>query len=138
MARAVDLSHHDEREIREVLLRCAGGIDRRDWSAFATCFADDFVGDYGSFGCWSGAQQITEGMRDLHTRLGPTLHRLSNIEIWQHEGMTRSRTYVDALLMPLEAAGDPHQGIGYYDDEWCRTRGGWKIRRRRFTLVRLI
>jgi 3-phenylpropionate/cinnamic acid dioxygenase small subunit len=137
MAHAVDLSQQDEREIREVLLRYAGGIDRRDWSAFATCFADDFVGDYGSFGCWTGAQQITEQMRAMHTPLGPTLHRLSNIQIWQQEGVTRSRTYVDALLMPAEAGGDPRQGVGYYDDEWGRTSGGWKIRRRRFTSVRL-
>ena len=134
----MDLSPQDEREIREVLLRYAAGIDRRDWALFATCFSDDFVGDYGSFGSWTGAQQITQYMRAAHAPFGPTLHRLTNIDIRRHGTTTESRTYVDALLMSAEANGEPRQGIGYYDDEWSRTGAGWKIRRRRFTLVRQV
>jgi hypothetical protein len=138
VALPVDLMPQDEHEIREVLLRYATGIDRRDWSLFATCFAEDFVGDYGSFGCWTGAQQITQYMRNAHAALGPTLHRLTNIDIRQQGTATQSRTYVDALLMSAEVDGEPRQGIGYYDDEWNKTSEGWKIRRRRFTLVRQI
>jgi hypothetical protein len=40
--------------------------------------------------------------------------------------------------MSAEVNGEPRQGIGYYDDEWSKTSDGWKIRRRRFTLIRLI
>jgi hypothetical protein len=132
------LSPQDEREICEVLLRYATGIDRRDWPLLGSCFTEDFVGDYGSFGSWTGAQQITQYMRDSHAALGPTLHRLTNIDIRQHGTATQSRTYVDALLMSAELNGEPRQGIGYYDDEWTKTSIGWKIRRRRFTLVRQI
>jgi hypothetical protein len=138
VALPVNLMPQDEHEIREVLLRYATGIDRRDWPLLATCFAEDFVGDYGSFGYWTGAQQITQYMRDAHAALGPTLHRLSNIDIRQQGTATRSRTYVDALLMSAEVDGEPRQGIGYYDDEWSKTGAGWKIRRRTFTLVRQI
>ena len=119
-----------------MLVRYATGIDRRDWAQFASCFTDDFAGDYGAFGSWTGAQSITQAMREAHAALGATLHRLSNITIRKDKSGVVSRTYVDALLMPGEAGGAVHQGIGYYDDEWRKTAAGWQIGRRRFTLVR--
>lgn len=121
-----------------MLLRYASGIDQRNWSELVTCFTEDFDGDYGSFGTWRGAQQITQFMSEVHAPMGPTLHRLTNIDIRQHDSKVVSRTYVDALLMPPDAGGEPHQGIGYYDDEWRKTDAGWRIRRRKFTLVRLL
>jgi hypothetical protein len=132
----MDLSPQDEREIHAVLMRYATGIDRRDWAQFATCFTEDFAGDYGSFGSWTGVQAITQFMREAHAAVGATLHRLSNITIRSNESRVVSRTYVDAVLMPGDAGGTAHQGIGYYDDEWRKTSAGWQIGRRRFTLVR--
>ena len=134
----VALSAEDEREIGAVLVRYGTGIDRRDWDLFESCFSDDFVGDYGSFGSWRGPAAITQYMREAHAPLGATLHRLSNIAISGDGAGVRSCSYVDALLMPGEGGGEPHQGIGYYDDEWRRSAAGWQIRRRLFSLVRFL
>ena len=134
----MDVSLEDEREIHAVLVRYATGIDRRDWELFVTCFTADFAGDYGSFGAWTSAQAITQSMREMHAPLGPTLHRLTNVAISKHGSVVTSRSYVDALLAPVDAGGESHQGIGYYDDEWQRTDSGWRIRRRKFTLLRFI
>ena len=77
-------------------------------------------------------------MRESHAGLGHTLHRLSNFVIAAQAQGATARSYVDALLMPASAAGEPHRGIGYYDDELVNGADGWKIQRRRFTAVRIL
>jgi hypothetical protein len=128
----------DEREIAAVLTRYATGIDRRDWGMFQACFTDDAHADYGTFGQWRSAAQITAFMREAHTGLGCTLHRLSNFVISAQGGSAVARTYVDALLMPGAAGGDVHRGVGIYDDELVKTERGWRIRFRRFTAVQIV
>jgi hypothetical protein len=71
----------DERQIIALLTRYATGIDRRDWALFQACFTDDARSDYGTFGQWGSAAQITAFMREAHAGMGPTLHRLSNFVI---------------------------------------------------------
>jgi hypothetical protein len=128
----------DEQEIIAVLTRYATGIDRRDWPLFDTCFTEDARTDYGTFGQWSSAAQITAFMQRAHAAMGPTLHRLSNFVIAAQGPGAIARSYVDALLMPGPAGGDVHRGIGYYDDELIKTAQGWRIKVRRFTAVQIL
>ena len=128
----------DERSIIAVLTRYATGIDKRDWPLLRSCFSDDFSGDYGDFGIWNSAGEITAFMEQAHANVGPTLHRLSNFAITVKGDMATSRTYVDALLMPATPADVVHQASGYYDDELARAADGWKITRRSFIMVRMI
>ena len=53
----------------------------------------------------------------------------------EQRGPEQHRAYVDALLMPMNEGGPIHRGIGYYDDQFVRTGGGWKIARRQFVPV---
>ncbi len=129
------LSAQDERDISAVLIAYGTSIDQRDWSRFRGCFSEDCEADYGSFGKWQGAVAITAFMKQAHAELGPTLHRITNIEIRNEDGRISARAYVDALLMPMNAGGPIHRGIGYYDDQFVRTGSGWKIARRVFTPV---
>jgi 3-phenylpropionate/cinnamic acid dioxygenase small subunit len=128
----------DEQEITALLTRYATGIDRRDWALFQTCFTDDARTDYGSFGQWNSAAQITAFMQQAHAGMGHTLHRLSNFVISAQGQSAIARSYVDALLMPGAAGGDVHRGIGFYDDELVKTEQGWRIRFRRFTPVQIL
>jgi 3-phenylpropionate/cinnamic acid dioxygenase small subunit len=129
------LSAQDERAILAILIAYGTSIDQRDWNRFRTCFSEDCEADYGNFGKWQGAVAITAYMKQAHTDLGPTLHRITNIEIRAEDGRVSARAYVDALLMPMNEGGPVHRGIGYYDDQLVRTGGGWKIARRVFTPV---
>ncbi|WP_422342728.1 nuclear transport factor 2 family protein [Parasphingorhabdus sp.] len=129
------LSVQDERAISAVLISYGTAIDRRDWSSLRACFTDDCEADYGAFGKWQSGAAITNYMKDAHANIGPTLHRITNIEISKKKGRTCARTYVDALLMPMNEGGPVHRGIGYYDDQLVRTVGGWRITRRIFTSV---
>jgi hypothetical protein len=128
----------DERQIIAVLIRYATGIDRRDWPLFETCFTEDARTDYGPFGQWSSAAQITAFMQQAHAAMGHTLHRLSNFVIAAQGPGAIARSYVDALLMPGPGGGDVHRGIGYYDDELILTAQGWRIKVRRFTAVQIL
>jgi hypothetical protein len=131
------LSGEDARQIEQLLLRYCSGIDRRDWTLLRSCFTDDFHGDYGDFGSWDSGDAIAAAMAQMHEGLGPTLHRLSNVVSRPGAGGAVARSYVDALICSAKPDEPPRQGIGYYDDELAASAGGWKIRRRRFTLVHL-
>jgi SnoaL-like protein len=128
----------DEQEITALLTRYATGIDRRDWAMFQACFTDDARTDYGGFGVWGSAAQITSFMREAHSALGYTLHRLSNFVISVQGQRATARSYVDALLMPGAGGGEAHHGVGFYDDELVKTEQGWRIRFRRFTAVQVL
>jgi hypothetical protein len=131
------LSLQDHHDITQVIYRYGTGIDTRDWALFETCFTADVVAEYGAFGTWRSSAEITAFMREVHLAVGATLHRMSNMVISAEGDGAKSRTYVDALLMPLEDGGDVHRGIGYYDDTLVKTDAGWKIAKRRFVSVRL-
>ena len=121
-------------EVADVLVRYATGIDRRDWELFRTCFTEDCDADYGDIRVWHGADAITSWMRETHAPCGHTLHRISNEAVAPHADGVSSRCYVDAVIMsPDNATGT--EAMGYYDDVLVHRPGGWKIARRRFTLV---
>jgi hypothetical protein len=129
------LSPEDERQIAATLIRYATGIDCRDWAAFRTCFAKDLHADYGDYGVWKSAEEITNAMEEMHSAVGPTLHRLTNMVMSAVDGGAKARTYVDAILRPGDAGGVTHQACGYYDDQLEKSVGGWKIKSRKYTPV---
>jgi hypothetical protein len=129
------LSTQDERAIAALLIAYGSAIDRRDWEKFRACFSDDCECDYGSFGKFHGASAVTQYMKQAHADLGPTMHRITNIETWMHGAQAHARCYVDALLMPVNAGGPVHHGIGHYEDQLVRTGAGWRIARRQFVAV---
>jgi 3-phenylpropionate/cinnamic acid dioxygenase small subunit len=126
----------DRNEIADVLVRYATGIDRRDWALLRTCFTEDCEADYGDIGVWHGAGAITDWMEQAHAGCGHTMHRISNQAISSGDHGVTARSYVDAIVM---RAGNETgiRSAGYYDDEFVRTDDGWKIARRRFTMVLL-
>jgi len=129
------LSAQDERAIHAVLIAYATGIDQRDWSLFRSCFTSDCICEYGDFGTWHSATEITAFMKEAHSDLGATLHRISNIDLRVTGDTVRSRCYVDALLCPQNEGGPIHRGIGFYEDRLLRTGNGWQIAHRKFEAV---
>lgn len=129
-----------EREIRQdvadLLVRYATGIDQRDWPLLRSCFTDDCVADYGDIGRWNSGDEITEWMRTTHEPLGRTLHRITNQSVASSGDALTARSYVDALVLGPDNVGGA-RAAGYYDDVVVRTGDGWKIARRRYTMVRV-
>lgn len=125
------------RDIEDVLVRYATAIDRKDWSLLRSCFTEECEADYGDIGAWSSGSEITEWMAQMHEPLGPTLHRITNPVIEVLSDTANSRCYVDALVMGAPGSDAANRVAGHYDDELVRTAAGWRIARRRFTLVHL-
>ena len=84
------VSEREEKTSRDVLLRYATGIDRRDWPLFRTVFTDDCQLDYGEVGSWKGVDAVTEFMQQAHAMAGHTMHRLTN-QVITVDGDPRSR-----------------------------------------------
>lgn len=129
-----------DRELRQdladLVVRYATGIDRRDWALLRSCFTDDCEADYGDIGQWKSGDEITAWMRATHEPLGHTLHRISNPAVARDGDAVTVRSYVDAIVLgPDNLRGA--QAAGYYDDVVVRTEEGWKIARRRYTMVRV-
>ena len=123
-------------DVAEVLVRYATGIDRRDWKLFRSCFTEDCVGDYGAIGTFEGVEALTGFMTRAHAAMGHTLHRISNQAVTAGaDGRVHARSYVDVVLMDAKNQAGIH-AIGFYDDELVRGDDGWRIARRRFTMVR--
>jgi 3-phenylpropionate/cinnamic acid dioxygenase small subunit len=123
-------------EVADVLVRYATGIDRRDWDLFRSCFTDDCDIEYPGIGVWHSAEEITGWMRDVHEPCGHTLHRISNVAVTEGTRGVTARSYVDAIVM-FAGNRTGTRAAGSYDDELVPTGDGWKLARRRFTVVLL-
>ena len=123
-------------DVADVLVRYATGIDSKDWALLRSCFTDDCIADYGDIGTWHGADEIAAWMEQSHAPCGHTLHRITNIAVTPDGDGVTTRCYVDALVMMADNESGA-RAIGYYDDALVPTDDGWKIARRRFTLVRM-
>ena len=135
MTRGSPFTTGDERAIHNLLLRYATSIDGRDWQLFRTCFAQDCEVDYGAFGRWRGPREVAENVEAAHRNLGPTLHRITNIVVEHSNDEVRARSYVDAVLTTPNQGSGAHRTSGYYDDCLIRTAEGWRITRRKLTIV---
>lgn len=124
----------DLEEIRDVLIRYASGIDRKDWPLFRSCWTDEIRADYGGIGAWSTADEITDWMDQAHRKYRATLHRITNIAIELQADTATARNYVDVVLY-LDAEPKMLTGKGYYDDRLVRTESGWRIAERDYTMV---
>jgi uncharacterized protein (TIGR02246 family) len=129
-----------DREVRQdvfdLLVRYATAIDRRNWELLRSCFTDDCEVDYGNIGRWSGRDAITDWMRATHDPLGHSVHRITNQAVASDGETIAARSYVDAIVLgPDNARGA--QAAGCYEDVIVRTDDGWKIARRRYTMVRM-
>jgi len=134
------MADSSDREIRQdvadLMIRYASGIDRRDWELLRSCFTDDCQADYGDVGAWSSGDEITEWMRVTHEPMGHTLHRISNVAVDTKGGAVSSRTYVDVIVRgPGDVGGA--QAAGFYEDVLVQGADGWKIARRKYTMVRV-
>jgi uncharacterized protein (TIGR02246 family) len=126
----------DRQDISDLLVRYATGIDRRDWPLFRTVFTDDCELDYGEIGAWKGLDAVADFMEQTHALLGHTMHRMSNMVITVDGDRAAARTYIDGLMMAPDNSSGVN-AVGFYDDEIVRTDEGWRIARRRITIVRL-
>jgi hypothetical protein len=121
-----------EREIRQVLLRYARGVDRMDEALVRSAFAPDATIAMGGFD--GGLDAFVALIRKLVGRLDMTMHYLTNVSVEfspTDTGLARTETYGFALQ---RSAHEPPKGnliTGFrYLDDLARRDGRWLITRR--------
>ena len=132
------LSLQDERDIAAVLTQYVTGIDTKNVNLIRASFADEIDADYAPTMKYTTGDQVAEVMDVIHRNVGATLHRLTNMAIASEGDGAKVRTYVDAILMSQDGSETLVEAAGYYDDYLVKEKGGWKIKRRRLSIVRQV
>jgi ketosteroid isomerase-like protein len=126
------MSASDDRwDITDVLQHYARSIDRFDFAAVASVFADDAVIEYGGYPEFHGGA-ATARFLDEHTRTTAWhQHLLSVAEIGLDGDEASTLTYFVAHAVGKDDADRVRINVGEYRDRLRRTPDGWKIVERR-------
>lgn len=124
----------DESDIRDVIHRYAESIDRRRWDALQTCFAATIEADFTRAGIkevFRGtSRDWIDGMKAGNLGMDSTLHQISNVRIQIKGDMATGSSTFHVTNMLANPAGDSHYIVdGFYDYEFRRIDGAWRIAR---------
>ncbi len=127
-----------ESACRQVVLAAARAVDEQDYRALAALFADDgelvrpggqpLVGPEAIHASYAAKdpERLTQHILCNHgvtVQSATTAHSRCTVILWASR---RSEP-----LTPKGRPADPVQQVGEIEDEFVKTGGGWKIRRRR-------
>jgi uncharacterized protein (TIGR02246 family) len=117
----------DEREIRALILRFGGSLDRKDWAAYAETFAED--GEFEIMGQRrTGRDAIGAGPeRDL-AKFDRLQHLVANETIDVDGDEASGQWYLFGIHVPSADRPDEHADIGgCYRFRCRRTPEGWRF-----------
>jgi hypothetical protein len=124
----------DRFAVQDVMSSYACGVDERDMTMYANCFADDV--EVVGFGAETvhGKKAWVDYVIGALERFGPTQHMLGP-QLVRFEGPDRAhcRTDVQALHYLKEPAGQILTLWATYNSDMVRTPDGWKIKRHQLT-----
>ena len=120
----------DRTEIRELLLRYAHGVDRRDLALVASCFTADATYD-GSLGHGTIGEALA-ALRERMARYESTMHLIGNQFIELRGDTASSETYTVAYHRFAGNDGPSVLSVAVrYLDQVVREHGAWRIRSRK-------
>lgn len=131
----------DRVAIADLLARFAHGIDRCDWVAYRSVFAEEFDLDYsswraGSIGRWRADDWVARAGQ-LFPGLTGTQHAITNVRVapGDEPGTAQVQASVRADHALTDEAGTRVFTLcGYYDDRCVRTMDGWLITAKRLVV----
>lgn len=117
--------------IRDVVLRYARGVDRRDYDLVRSCYHPDATDDHGPYK--GDVDGFIAWLGDQLSRWSVTSHTMSNILIELRGDRARVETYAVAYHRTVarddKPARDVTAGVRYVDD-MANVGGTWAISRR--------
>ena len=120
----------DKAGIREVMMRYARGIDRRDMDLIASTFTSDAYAKYGEReSC--GRDDIVSALRSSTSRFDRSTHSMGDQQVSISGDTAEVETYaIDYLLYTVD--GKQYQAVGglRYEDKMVRHDGGWLVQHR--------
>ena len=121
----------DRQEIRDLMARYARGLDRRDFDAVASCFAEDAYADYGGpAGAAQGREAILKVVRVVK-RFILTMHFMGDQSVVLRGDEADVETYaIDQLRYEKDGVQYDMTGGLRYEDKMVRKDGRWVIKHR--------
>jgi hypothetical protein len=121
----------DRAAIREVMLRYAAGLDRRDFAMVRACFTPDACAEYSGKQLDPGVDAIIDYVRGV-SALRSSMHVVANILVELRGDTASSETYTVAYLADTRDSGEVImvRPLRYRDELVRDGDAGWLIRRR--------
>jgi len=121
----------DREDIIELINLYGFAMDTQRWDMFDRIFTEHCDADYGETSHWMDRESFKRDFGSFHELFDATQHVMTNHLVAVRGDKASSHTYGSWRLI-RHAAGDPPvwDGTGYYDDQWVRTNGGWRIAKR--------
>jgi len=111
-------------------------IDRKLWAELAHCFAEDVVMDNSPFITLKGRNEFVEYLRKLH---GPNFITMSHQGHNPYIEITNETTAKGIWALRNNAldtqANRVFTGRGFYEDEYIKEKGEWKIKSTKLTYL---
>lgn len=121
----------DRDEIVEKINLYGLAMDSRRWDLFDRLFAEHVDADYGPTAHWHDRESFKTDFGTFHEHFDATQHVMTNHLVTVEGDSACSLTYGQWRLLRHAAEGGPlWDGTGWYDDQWVRTHGGWRILKR--------
>ncbi len=126
----------DRDEIIEKINLYGLAMDSQRWELFDRIFTEHCDADYGPTAHWTDREQFKTDFGTFHEHFDATQHVMTNHLVTVVDGETAHSLTYGSWRLIRHAASDGHpsgplwDGTGWYDDEWVRTNGGWRIARR--------
>jgi hypothetical protein len=116
----------DREEIRDVLVRYACGLDRREFDQVASCFTPDALASFSGVALEPGVDNIVRHVRGV-ANLVATTHFVGATSFDVRGDEAETENYAIAYLVDRDKVRV--RGLRYHD-KWVRTPDGWRIRHR--------
>ena len=128
----------DHQAVHDLMMRFGRGLDAKDWALYRSCLADEVLVDFaqttGRMAQSVPADGFVEFVR-MRQRAHGAFHQYSNFQASVDGDRARCILYMAARHRLADAHGDPlNVFVGWYDNEFVRTRDGWRISKLRHPL----
>lgn len=122
----------DEHQIREVLVRYATGMDRRELDLVRSCYHPDATDDHGAYS--GGIDGFIAFCTEFLAPFENTMHFMGNTSVHVDGDVARSESYTLAYHHLPTRDGHPardHIVAFRYIDDFTRRNDEWRIKHRR-------
>ena len=120
----------DVAAIREVVLRCAQAVDRKDWAGVRACYHPDAYDEHGSYR--GGVDGLIDDMRARHADSEHSSHAIANIVVDVEGDVAFGDSYCLAYLLTRGEGTWTELDVRcrYVDRFERRPEAGWRIAHR--------